>query len=67
MTNDMLKLFETEEDIKAYAKVNGYDAGGIAKLIDRWHSLEDELDDEPEEIENSVKNTMLLSEDMQQK
>lgn len=63
MNNDMLKLFETEEDIRAYAKVNGYDSGGISKLIDRWHNLEEEA----EEVENSVKNTMILTENMQQK
>ena len=63
MTNDMLKLFETEEDLRAYAKVNGYDSGGIAKLIERWNGLENE----PEEIDNEVKNTIILSSDMQYK
>lgn len=63
MTNDMLKLFETEEDIRAYAKVNGYDKGGIETLINRWHNLEEEK----EETTNSVKNTVILSSDMQYK
>jgi len=63
MTNDMLKLFETEEDLRAYARVNGYDSGGINKLIDRWASL----DDEPEQVENSTKNTVILTSDMQYK
>jgi hypothetical protein len=64
MTNEMLKLFSSEAEIKAYAKVNGYDSGATDKLIARWHTLN--LEEEPtEEIINTVKKSYLLEQDMQ--
>lgn len=63
MTNDKLKLFNSEDDIKSYARVNGYDAGGIDDLIKRWK----ELDNDIEEINNAVKNTIILSSNMEYK
>ena len=32
----MIPLFNSEEEVIKYAKVNGYDVGGTAKLIDTW-------------------------------
>ena len=45
MDNDKLKLFHTEEDVKSYAKANGYDSKGIDTLVSQW-----------QEIKSSMKN-----------
>ena len=42
MNNDKLKVFKSEADVRSYAKVNGYDKGGIDKLVTRWETLENE-------------------------
>jgi hypothetical protein len=36
MDIERLKLFKSEEDIKSFAKVNGYGDKGIEKLINEW-------------------------------
>lgn len=36
ITKDRLKLFKTEEEIRQYAKVNGYDEGGTNLLVESW-------------------------------
>jgi hypothetical protein len=36
MDIDRLKLFKNEDEIKAFAKVNGYGEGGTDKLIAAW-------------------------------
>lgn len=39
MNEDKLKLFQTEEEVRSYAKVNGMDEGGITKTIAQWKSV----------------------------
>ena len=54
MLNNIVKDLETEAEVRNYASVNGYDAGGTDKLIKAWNlykaevdtSLDDLLDDE---------------------
>jgi len=36
MDIERLKLFKNEEDVKSFAKVNGYGDKGIEKLINEW-------------------------------
>ena len=42
MNNETLIAFETESELKAFAKTNGFDKGAIDKLVHRWWTLEDE-------------------------
>lgn len=39
MEADKLKLFSTEEDVKNYAKVNGYGDKGTTNLVNQWKEL----------------------------
>lgn len=39
MEIDKLKLFTTEEDIKNYAKINGYGDKGTTNLVNQWKEL----------------------------
>tara|TARA_Y100000004_G_C8686371_1_gene315539 strand:+ start:293 stop:496 length:204 start_codon:yes stop_codon:yes gene_type:complete len=39
MDNDKLKLFDTEEDVKNYAKVNGYGSKGTDALLSQWQEI----------------------------
>lgn len=39
MNTDKLKLFRSEDEIKSYASVNGYDEAGVNRLIAKWKSV----------------------------
>jgi hypothetical protein len=39
----MIPLFKSEAEVINYAKVNGYDVGGTAKLIATWKTKQAEL------------------------
>lgn len=41
-----LDQFETEEQVRAWAKPNGYSADGVEKLLERWRNR-----DKVEEVE----------------
>lgn len=45
MNTDRMKLFKTEEEVRSYAKVNGYDEGGINRLVAMWKSATSENKD----------------------
>lgn len=62
MTNDKLKLFKSEEELVSYAKINGYDTGSTDELLKRWKDLENTIKDV-----NTVKNTIILTSDMEYK
>jgi hypothetical protein len=38
MNTERLKLFRTEEEVRSFAKVNGYDQGGADKMVAQWKS-----------------------------
>jgi hypothetical protein len=38
MNIDRLKIFKTEDEVRSFAKVNGYDQGGANKLVAQWKS-----------------------------
>jgi hypothetical protein len=40
----MIPLFKSEAEVVSYAKVNGYDVGGTAKLVDTWKAKQAELE-----------------------
>lgn len=65
MTNELLKLFLTEYDLRSYAKVNGYDSGAIDKLVSRWSAINAE--EVPEDIINTVKQSFVIEQDIQTK
>lgn len=54
MLDENVKTLNTEAEVRNYARVNGYDAGGTEKLLKAWNvykaeadtSLDDLLDDE---------------------
>lgn len=39
----MILLFNSEAEVINYAKVNGYDVGGTAKLVDTWKTQQAKL------------------------
>ena len=39
MNTDKLKLFKSEEEVKHYARVNGYDENDAKKMLDDWNNL----------------------------
>jgi hypothetical protein len=39
----MIPLFKSEAEVINYAKVNGYDVGGTAKLVNTWKAKQAEL------------------------
>jgi|TARA_B100000282_G_C31272974_1_gene283042 ABC-type uncharacterized transport system ATPase subunit len=39
MNTDKLKLFKTIDEVKHYARVNGYDEKDAQKMIKEWNSL----------------------------
>ena len=41
MNTDKLKLFKSEDEIKSFGQVNGYDEGGINKLINEWKNIKE--------------------------
>lgn len=52
---DRLKLFKTEEEIRQYAKINGYDEGGTDLLVKAWTALRNKqtIDELPEVKSNN--------------
>ena len=60
MNTDKLRLFRTEEEIRSYAKVNGYDEGGTTKLIAQWKS---KTQDPHKQINIGAKKFGILSSD----
>jgi len=45
MNTDRLKLFRTEDEVRSYAKVSGFDEGGTNKLVAQWKSATSESKD----------------------
>ena len=39
MNTDKLKLFKSEDEVKHYARVNGYDENDAKKMLDDWNNL----------------------------
>lgn len=39
MNTDRLKLFKSEDEIKSFAKVNGYGEKGTQELISQWNAI----------------------------
>lgn len=44
MLDENVKILHTEAEVRNYAKINGYDAGGIEKLLKAWNSYKAEQD-----------------------
>ena len=42
MNTDKLKLFKSEEEVKHYARVNGYDEKDAKKMLNDWNNLSTE-------------------------
>ena len=42
MNTDKLKLFKREEEVKHYARVNGYDEKDAKKMLNDWNNLSTE-------------------------
>lgn len=40
MLQDILKSISTESQVIAWAKINGYDAGGLEILLEQWNALQ---------------------------
>lgn len=44
MLNDYIKNLNTEGEVRQYASVNGFDAGGLDKLLKAWNQYKAEVD-----------------------
>ena len=60
MDTDRLKLFRTEEEVRSYARVSGYDQGGADKLVAQWKSS---TQDPVKEVKKGKKKFGILSSD----
>ena len=60
MHTDRLKLFKTEEEVRSYAKVSGYDKGDADKLVAQWKSS---TQDPVKEVKKGKKKFGILSSD----
>lgn len=44
MLNDYIKGLNTESEVRNYASVNGFDEGGLKKLLAAWNQYKAEVD-----------------------
>ena len=57
MNTDKLKLLKSEEEVKEYARVNGYDLNDTNNLVEQWKNM----DKKPVKI--AKKTTMMTPEE----
>ena len=57
MNTDKLKLLKSEEEVKEYARVNGYDLNDTNNLVEQWKNM----DKKP--IKKGTKPTMMTPEE----
>jgi len=63
MNIDKLKVFKTEDELRSFAKVNGYDEGATTTLVAKWKSI----GDEPIVRINAKKVTVMVENDIETK
>ena len=57
MNTDKLKLLKSEEEVKEYARVNGYDLNDTNNLVEQWMSIGNKP------VKKGTKTTMMTPEE----